>query len=101
MKPSNLTEINKAFTAQAAGFESQKLHLSKQEYLDYTVRMAAPQKTDSVLEVAAGTCVCGRNIAPYAGHVICLDATPAMLEVGKAECEKKGIGNVSFIKGFF
>lgn len=100
MKPSNLTEINRAFTEQAAGFESEKLHLSKQEYLDYTVRMTAPQKTDTVLEVAAGTCVCGRNIAPYADHVICLDATPAMLEIGRAECEKAGIGNISFIKGF-
>ncbi len=53
MKPSNLNEINKAFTAQAAGFESEKLHLSKQEYLKYTVKMTAPRKTDSVLEVAA------------------------------------------------
>ena len=100
MKPSNLSEINKAFTAQAAGFESEKLHLSKQEYLKYTVKMTAPRKTDSVLEVAAGTCVCGRNIAPYAGQVICLDATPAMLEVGKTECEKAGISNISFIKGY-
>ena len=100
MKPCNLNEINKAFTDQAAGFESEKLHLSKQEYLDYTVKMTAPQKTDSVLEVAAGTCVCGRNIAPYAGHVICLDATPAMLEFGKAECGKAGISNISFIKGY-
>ncbi|MBQ9388134.1 MAG: hypothetical protein IJU01_05690 [Lachnospiraceae bacterium] len=66
MKPSNLSEINKAFTEQAAGFESDKLHLSKQEYLDYTVMMTAPQKTDTVLEVAAGTCVCGRSIALYA-----------------------------------
>lgn len=100
MKPSNLSEINKAFTEQAAGFESDKLHLSKQEYLDYTVKMTVPQKTDSVLEVAAGTCVCGRSIAPYADRVICLDATPAMLKVGKAECEKAGISNISFIKGF-
>ena len=35
MKPSNLSEINKAFTEQAAGFGSDKLHLSKQEYPDY------------------------------------------------------------------
>lgn len=100
MKPSNLSEINKAFTEQAAGFESDKLHLSKQEYLDYTVKMTAPQKTDSILEVAAGTCVCGRSFAPYAAHVTCLDATPAMLEVGRTECEKKGFENISFIKGF-
>ncbi len=42
MKPTNLTEINKAFTEQAAGFESEKLHLSKQEYLHFTVKMTAP-----------------------------------------------------------
>ena len=51
--------------------------------MDHTVKMTASKKTDSILEVAAGTCVCGRNLAPYAEHVICLDATPAMLEIGK------------------
>lgn len=100
MKPSNLEEINKAFTEQAAGFESNRLHLSKQEYLDYTVRKTAPKNTDNVLEVAAGTCVCGRAIAPHAAHVVCLDATPAMLEIGKSECEKTGIGNITFLKGY-
>ena len=100
MKPINLKEINKAFTAQAIEFESPKLHLSKQEYLDYTVRMTMPKKTDSVLEVAAGTCVCGRSLAPYADHVICLDATPAMLEIGKTECEKNCIRNITFLKGY-
>ena len=100
MKPVNLKEINKAFTAQAAGFESKKLHLSKQEYLDHTVKMTASKKTDSILEVAAGTCVCGRNLAPYAEHVICLDATPAMLEIGKKECEKANIRNITFVKGY-
>lgn len=100
MKPVNLKEINKAFTAQAAGFESKKLHLSKQEYLDHTVKMTASKKTDSILEVAAGTCVCGRNLAPYAEHIICLDATPAMLEIGKNECEKANIRNITFVKGY-
>ena len=60
MKPSNLSKINKAFAEQANGFESEKLHLSKQEYLDYTVRMIAPQKTDSVLEVAVAAITAGK-----------------------------------------
>ena len=100
MKPSNLEEINKAFTEQAVGFESNKLHLSKQEYLAYTVGKTAPNNTDTILEVAAGTCMCGRAFAPHAAHVVCLDATPAMLEVGKAECEKALIDNITFVKGY-
>ena len=51
MKPSNLSEINNAFTEQASGFESDKLHLSKQGYLDYTVRMTVPQRSGKPPEV--------------------------------------------------
>ena len=56
----------------------------------------APEKTDIVLEVAAGTCACGRAIAPYAAKVTCLDMT-AMLSVGKEAAEKEHIGNIGFI----
>ena len=52
-----------------------------------------------VLEVAAGTCICGRALAPYVESVICLDATPAMLEKGKEEAGKAGISNISFKEG--
>lgn len=47
------------------------------------------------MEVAAGTCACGRALAPLAGNVVCLDMTPAMLSVGKAEAEK----NMTFVRG--
>ncbi len=43
---------------------------------------------DAVLEVAAGICAYGRALAPLSGNVVCLDMTPAMLSVGKAEAEK-------------
>ncbi|MNJ05043.1 hypothetical protein D3C73_1661120 [compost metagenome] len=33
-------------------------------------------KSDCVLEAAAGTCACGRSVAPFAKSVIYLDATP-------------------------
>lgn len=100
MRPTNLKKINEAFTLQAPAFESSTYHLSKQEYLDYTVRKTNPVSTDTILEVAAGTCVCGRSLARHAGHVVCLDATPAMLEVGRSEAEKDDMSNITFVKGY-
>lgn len=99
MKPINLAEIQNAFSAQAAKFDSGDYHLTKQDYLDYIVEKTAPSKSDKVLEVAAGTCICGRALAPFAGHIICLDATSDMLAVGKNESEKAGITNLTQVKG--
>lgn len=95
----HISEIHKSFEQQASGFDSTTYHLSKSEYLEYMVKKTAPQKTDHILEVAAGTCICGRAFAPYVEHITCLDTTAAMLEVGKSECEKKGIHNITFVKG--
>ena len=88
MKSSNEAQIQRAFTQQAAGFESNRMNFSKQDYLDSVVQKIVPSKTDVVLEAADGTCACGRAIAPYAGNVVCLDMTPAMLSVGKSEAGK-------------
>lgn len=54
---------------------------------------------DAVLEVAAGIYACGRALAPLAGNVVCLDMTPAMLSVGKAEAEKANFSNMTFVRG--
>ena len=51
------------------------------------------------MEVAAGTCVCGRALAPHAGSVVCLDATRAMLAAGRREAEKEGLFNIHFVLG--
>lgn len=96
---SNIEEIQKSFGEQAAGFESNQYHLSKAEYQEYMVQKAQPGKADRILEVAAGTCICGRAFAPHVAHVTCLDATPEMLQIGKEEAEKKNLFNMTFVKG--
>ena len=98
-KKNNIEEIQKSFGTQAAAFDSQTYHLSKAEYQSYMIEKTKPKNTDHILEVAAGTCICGRAFAPYAAHVTCLDATPAMLAVGREEAEKAGIRNITFVKG--
>lgn len=81
MKSENSAQIQKAFARQAAGFESRNMNFSKRDYLDYAVACAAPEPSDALLEVAAGTCVCGRAFAPRVRSVVCLDMTAAMLEM--------------------
>lgn len=94
-----IEKIRSSFSAQAEQFESDKMNFSKKEYLDYTVKLMELNKRDKVLEVAAGTCACGRSIAPLVKEVICLDATDAMLNVGREEAAKSGIGNMQFVNG--
>lgn len=62
-------------------------------------RKFSKKKTDHVLEVAAGTCICGRAFAPFVHEVICLDVTPAMLAVGKMQAEKQAYNNMMFVTG--
>lgn len=100
MNPKNLNEIQKSFTTQAQNFEKQGLNMSKQEYLDYTVKSMDLSPDDNVLEAAAGTCICGRAVAPFVKTVTCLDATPAMLAVGKKKAKKCGITNMHFVNGY-
>lgn len=99
MAISNIETIRKSFTVQAEDFENTSMNFSKEAYLDYTVSAMAVSADDNVLEVAAGTCACGRVIAPYVKNVVCLDVTPAMLEVGKQQAAKKQLNNMIFVQG--
>lgn len=99
MQPNNLHIIQESFTAQAKDFESPTMNFSKAEYLEYTLTHIEPGINDKVLEVAAGTCICGRKIAPRAQSVVCVDATPAMLNIGREEAAKCKLSNISFVEG--
>lgn len=100
MQKTVINKVQKSFSLQAENFETQSMNFSKQEYLDYTVDAIGLTAADNVLEAAAGTCACGRAIAPHVQKVTCLDATRAMLEKGKAAAQKEGIRNISFQEGF-
>lgn len=99
MISSNAKTIQKSFTEQAKNFETKSMNFTKQEYLEHMISCVKPQKTDTVLEVAAGTCICGRSLAPFVKNVTCLDMTTAMLAVGKGIAEKQGLLNMDFVQG--
>ena len=95
----NAKTIQKSFTEQAKNFETKSMNFTKQEYLEHMISYVKPQKTDTVLEVAAGTCICGRSLAPFVENVTCLDMTTAMLAVGKDEAQNQGLWNIDFVQG--
>ena len=95
----NIGEIQTSFTIQASNFETKSMNFSKAELLQYMVDSIHLNGTESVLDVASGTCATSRAIAPKAKMVTCLDATPAMLEVGRQNAEKENIHNIIFVKG--
>ena len=83
----NYNEVKKSFGTQAEKFAS--YHMSKAEYTDYLIRSIQAKGNEHALEVAAGTCICGRAVAPYVKDITCLDLTEAMLEQGKKLASKK------------
>ena len=93
----NYNEVKKSFGTQAEKFAS--YHMSKAEYTDYLIRSIQAKGNEHALEVAAGTCICGRAVAPYVKDITCLDLTEAMLEQGKKLAKQEGIQNISFVSG--
>lgn len=100
MKPDNLAAINRSFGIQAPGFESGTVNFTKEAYLQGMLSHIVPNKQDVVLEVAAGTCACGRSFAPLVQTVVCLDATLPMLQVGKREADNGHLRNMIFVQGY-
>ena len=90
-------EIKKSFGIQAEKFAA--YHMSKAEYTDYLIGKVAANSAEKALEVAAGTCICGRALSPYVKSIECLDLTEAMLNQGKELAEKENIDNITFTIG--
>ena len=89
--------VKQSFKVQAEKFAA--YHMSKAEYTDYLIKRVAAQGNEHALEVAAGTCICGRALAPFVKDITCLDLTEEMLAQGKKLAKESQIRNISFQTG--
>lgn len=89
--------IKKSFKEQAEKFAA--YHMSKTEYTDYLIRKCDAKGSEHALEVAAGTCICGRALASYVKDITCLDMTEEMLAQGKKLAAESNIENICFQTG--
>ncbi len=95
----NINQIHESFAQQAETFDSTPMNVQRREHMAHVIDILSPLERDSILEVAAGTCACGRAFAESAAIVTCLDTTPEMLEVGREEAGKSGLDNIVFVVG--
>ncbi len=98
--PQNIELIHRSFEIQAPNFNSASMNFSGKDYLNYILSSVEPYKTDKMLEVAAGTCACGQAFAPLLHTVVCLDATAAMLQIGRQAAQDSHLNNMVFVKGY-
>lgn len=89
--------VKLSFKKQAEKFAT--YHMSKVEYTDYLIRKIGAKGDEHVLETAAGTCICGRALAPFVKDITCLDLTEEMLAQGKKLAAETQIKNISFETG--
>ncbi|MDE2936175.1 MAG: methyltransferase domain-containing protein [Chloroflexota bacterium] len=91
--------VRDQFTAQAVGFENHVRGPGMAHTVDWILQNLELKPDFSVLDVAAGTGIVARAVAPSVRKVVALDATPAMLEQGRAKAGIEGLTNVVFTEG--
>jgi ubiquinone/menaquinone biosynthesis C-methylase UbiE len=91
--------IRREFARQAGTFEDARLNDAFTRHLARLADFAAPRPADVCLDVACGTGLVARALAPRVRHVTALDLTPQMLAAGKAGADAGGVLNIVFQEG--
>ncbi len=95
----NLDQIHKSFAQQSETFDVTRMNVYRRKHMEHMIDVLSPLDETSILEVAAGTCACGRALAESADVVTCLDTTPEMLEVGKKAAKESNLSNLVYVVG--
>lgn len=84
--------IRAEFTKQAASWGRDAISAD----LAWAVERLPLEPGFRVLDVAAGTGLASRAIAPRVAEVVAVDITPEMLAQGRRQAEREGVANVRF-----
>ncbi|TRM12181.1 class I SAM-dependent methyltransferase [Lentibacillus cibarius] len=87
------------FKKQAQDFSNKNLSLSNEQYIQWMLSSIPLDKRHSVLDVAAGTGIISRAMAPFVSQVTSLDLSPDMIRQGNRENEQQQIFNIQFVQG--
>ena len=99
MSESHSELVRETFSRQAKGYASRSFAAANTDGIRWIVDNIVLESGDRVLDVAAGTGLVGRAIAPRVREVIGLDMTRAMIEQGRRQASDEGIRNVQFEEG--
>ncbi len=91
--------VQRQFSQQAARFDSYVTAGGNEDVLDWIMGNLELQPSYRVLDVAAGTGLVARQIAPSVQTAVALDATPEMLSQGRQQAQTEGLTNLTFDQG--
>ena len=91
--------VRQQFSNQASGFERHVLQPGSAHIMDWILDNLELQSHFRALDVAAGTGLVARAIAPSVREVVASDATPAMLTEGRAQANSEGLSHLTFEEG--
>ena len=86
--------VQRAFTTQASTWSG-----AVPAHLQTLVSTLNLEASDTVLDVAAGSCRVSRAIAPWVKHVTAVELTEAMLNQGQTMALTEGLTNITFNLG--
>lgn len=96
MSKEHESNLKAQFKKQASGFSNQLLTLNREELLTWILNSLDLDESMSVLDVAGGTGILSRTIAPFVHHVTCIDISQEMLNEGMKQTEQKEISNITY-----
>ena len=91
--------VLREFARQARTFEDERLNTAFTQHLRRLVDFAEPTADDVCVDVASGTGLVARALAPRVRHVTAVDLTPEMLVTGKEQADADEVRNVVFQRG--
>ncbi|MEH3052552.1 MAG: class I SAM-dependent methyltransferase [Patulibacter minatonensis] len=91
--------IRSSFEQQASAFESEQYIGALVRNAEWIFAQLEPSADALALDVAAGTGHAARGLARHVRAVVAVDATPAMLALGRRAAAAEGVRNVVFMEG--
>ena len=91
--------VRQQFGIQAPRFEQHVQSFGSQDIMGWILSNLDLQPHYAALDVATGTGLLARAMAPHVDRVSALDATPEMLQEGRRLAAEEGINNVVFEEG--
>lgn len=95
-EPANAETVRRSFAVQAHAFEDPTRTFGSADVAAWMTEHSPTRATDIVLEVAAGTGLFGRALAPLVAAVVAVDLTPEMLREGQRGADSAELSNVVF-----
>lgn len=95
----NRRQILDRFGQQAERFERRGTTVANREQLQWAASFLELAPSMRALDVAGGTGLMARTIAPRIRRVVVLDLTPEMLQQARTGADEDGLANIALVRG--